>query len=95
MVTTILPLDVELGIFAGLAVAMAGFLKAYSKRNDKGEHEKFSIDKFFMTVVLGAAIGGMMTYLSSLDWAVMIFLSTAGTTVIVESIIKAFLRMKD
>ena len=92
---TILPLDIELGIFAGLAVAMAGYLQAYSKKNDKGEREKFSINKFLTTVFIGAVIGGGMTFLSTVDSAVMTFLSTAGIIVIVESIIKAFLRMKD
>jgi prolipoprotein diacylglyceryltransferase len=92
--STILPFDLEMGIFAGLAVAMAGYLKAYAKVDEKGNREKFSLDKFVTTICLGAIIGGSLSYLSLQDDAVMMFLSTAGITVILEDIIVALLRLE-
>jgi hypothetical protein len=92
---SILPIDIELGIFAGLAVAMAGYLKEYSKVDAKGAHtEKFSIDKFATTVILGAIIGGILSYLSLIDEGVLLFLSTAGTVSIVEDLMKGIMRLK-
>ena len=91
---TILPFDLEMGIFAGLAVAVAGYLKAYAKTDEKGNREKFNFEKFLTTVFLGAIIGGTLSYVSLRDDAVMMFLSTAGITVIIEDIIIAILRLE-
>jgi len=91
---TMFPLDVELGILAGLAVAISGYVQAYTKVDEKGNHEKFSIDKFCTTVIIGAVVGGFVSYLQLFDDAVTIFLSSAGIVAIVGSLIKAFLRIK-
>jgi len=92
--STILPFDLEMGIFAGLAVAMAGYLKAYSKVDEKGNRERFSFDKFATTVLLGVLIGGSLSYFSFQDDAVMMFLSTIGITAVVDDIIVAMLRLE-
>ncbi|MFA6065339.1 MAG: hypothetical protein WC746_05845 [archaeon] len=91
---TILPFDLEMGIIAGLAVAVAGYLKAYAKTDEKGNREAFSLDKFATTVILGAFIGGGLSVISLQDDAVMMFLSTAGITVIIEDVIVALLRLE-
>jgi prolipoprotein diacylglyceryltransferase len=91
---TILPFDIEMGILAGLAVAIAGYLQAYSKSDEKGIHEKFSLEKFVTTVLLGALLGGAISYVSLMDGAVTVFLATAGSVTIVESLVKAFLRLE-
>ena len=53
MAFTLLPLEIELGLLAGLAVAATGYIQAYSKVDKEGNREKFSIDKFFITVFIG------------------------------------------
>lgn len=92
MVFNILPVDIELGILAGLAVAISGYLQAYSKKDKDGKREAFSIDKFSTTVLIGAIAGGIMAYLSIFDGALTIFLTSAGIVAIVDSLIKTFLR---
>jgi len=94
MLESLLPLSIELGILAGLAVAIAGYIQAYSKKDEEGKREKFSVDKFTVTVIIGALVGGMMAFVSDIDYAVSIFLINAGIVAIVGSLVKAFLRIK-
>jgi len=91
---TLLPIEIELGIFAGLAVAMAGYIKAYSKVDDKGKREKFDLEKFLTTVLIGAIVGGGVSMIGQMDAAANIFLASMGATIIVDDLIKAFLRIK-
>jgi small basic protein len=87
MIESILPFDLELGIFAGLAIAVSGYLKAYTK-------EKFNPERFITTVLLGAVVGGVLSFVSTIDGAVMMFLATAGTVTIVDDLVKGFLRIE-
>ena len=87
-----LPLDIELGILAGLAVAISGYLQAYSKVDKGGKREKFSIDKFTITVLLGVIAGGLLSSINMIDSGVAIFLASAGIVAIVDSLVKTFLR---
>ena len=61
---SLLPLSIELGLLAGLAVAAAGYFKEYSK-GDKAE--KFSVNKFILTVMMGGVIGAAMAFISEID----------------------------
>jgi hypothetical protein len=89
MVFNILPPDIELGILAGFAVAISGYLQAYSK--DK--KEKFSIDKFTTTVVIGAIAGGLMASFTLVNSSIAIFLTSAGIVAIVDSLVKTIIRV--
>jgi len=91
---TFLPLELEMGILAGLAVAISGYIQAYSKKTTDGSHEKFSADKFVTTVLIGGAAGLCLAFIGQFDGAVTLFLVNAGIVAIVGSLIKAFLRMK-
>jgi len=91
---TFLPLEIELGLFAGLAVAMSGYIQAYTKVDEKGNREKFSADKFFSTILIGGVIGAILGYIGSFEGTVSMFLIDAGIVAIVGSLIKAFLRIK-
>ncbi len=88
----IFPLEVELGILAGLAVAVSGYLQAFSKSDSSGKREKFSIDKFTTTVLIGVLAGGLISFVNLNGSAVTIFLSSAGIVAIVDSLVKVFLR---
>lgn len=91
---TFLPLELEMGILAGLAVAISGYIQAYSKKTEDGKHEKFSADKFVTTVLIGGAAGLALAFIGQFDGAVTLFLVNAGIVAIVGSLIKAFLRIK-
>ncbi len=91
---SILPLDVEVGILAGLAVGLAGYFQAYFKEPNSEKREKFNWDKFLATVFLGAIAGGFLSYSSLLDDGVALFLSSAGIIAITESFIKILMRLK-
>jgi hypothetical protein len=91
---TFLPLEVELGLLAGLAVAGSGYIQAYSKVDEKGNREKFSLDKFASTVLIGIVIGAVLGYIGTIEGTVSMFLVDAGIVAIVGSLIKAFLRVK-
>ncbi len=90
---SVLPLSIELGILAGLAVAGSGYIQEYSKKHKDGSHEKFNVDKFAMTVAIGAVVGGAMAFISDFDSAVTLFLVNAGIIAIIGSLVKAFFRM--
>lgn len=89
----IFPLEIEIGILAGLAVAVAGYLQAYSKMDDKGSRENFSIDKFTTTVLIGVIAGGFLASINLPDSSISIFLASAGIVAIVDSLVKSFLRI--
>lgn len=89
----IFPLEIEIGILAGLAVAVAGYLQAYSKVDEKGNREKFSIDKFTTTVLIGVVAGGFLASVNLPNSSIGIFLASAGIVAIVDSLVKAFLRI--
>jgi len=86
-----LPLSIELGLLAGLAVAASGYFQEYSK-GDKAE--KFNVDKFTLTVLMGGGIGAVMAFVSELDYALTLFFVNAGIVAIIGSFIKSILRMK-
>jgi hypothetical protein len=92
MVTeSLLPLSIELGLLAGIAVAAAGYFQEYSK----GENaEKFSIDKFTLTVLIGGTIGAGMAFISGMDYAISLFFINIGIVTIIGSFIRSCLRMK-
>lgn len=92
MIFGFLPLEIELGVLAGLAVAVSGYLQAYSKVDDKGNREKFSIDKFTTTVLIGVVAGGFLASINLPNSSISIFLASAGIVAIVDSLIKSFLR---
>jgi prolipoprotein diacylglyceryltransferase len=86
----ILPLNIQLGLLAGFAVAAAGYFQECSK----GEKaEKFSIDKFTITVIIGGIIGALMTFFSEIDSAITLFLVNIGIITIISSFVKSILRM--
>ena len=91
---SLLPVDIEVGILAGLAVALAGYLQAYFKESDPSKREKFNWDKFLATVMIGAIAGGFLSYCSVLDDGVALFLSSAGIVAITESLIKILISLK-
>ena len=91
---TFLPLELEMGLLAGFAVAISGYIQAYSKKDKEGNREKFSVDKFVTTVLIGGAAGLCLAFIGQFDGAVSLFLINAGIVAIVGSLIKAFLRMK-
>ena len=93
VVESLLPLSLELGILAGLAVAISGYIQAYAKVDEKGNREKFSIDKFTYTIIIGAVIGGIMAFASDMDYGITLFLVDAGIVAIVGSLIKAMLHL--
>ena len=90
-VESLLPLSIELGILAGLAVAAAGYFQEQSK-GDKAE--KFSIDKFTLTVVMGGVIGAIMAFISEIDYAITLFFVNVGIVAIIGSFVRSVLRMK-
>jgi hypothetical protein len=91
---TFLPLEIEVGLLAGLAVAVAGYLQAYSKVDEKGNREKFSLDKFGSTVIIGGVVGAILGYVGSFEGALATLLMDAGIVAIVGSLVKAILRIK-
>ena len=91
---TFLPIELETGLLAGLAVAITGYLQAYSKKDKDGTREKFSIDKFLTTVLIGGAIGMGLAFVGTFEGAVSMFLIDAGIIAIVGSLIKAMLRLR-
>ena len=91
---TMLPLDVELGLFAGLAVAFSGYLKVLAIADKDGKREGFDFQRFFTTILIGAVVGGGVSYVQMFDSAVTLFLATAGLTVIIDDLVKAFLRQQ-
>ncbi|MFA5764392.1 MAG: hypothetical protein WC915_06300 [archaeon] len=91
---TILPLEIEMGILAGLAVATSGYIQAYSYKDKDGKHEKFSIDKFTTTVLIGGLSGAFLSYIGTFEGTLSLFLINAGIVAIIGSLIKAFLRLK-
>ena len=91
---TFLPLEIEMGILAGLAVASSGYIQAYSNKDKDGKHEKFSIDKFTTTVLIGGGAGLSLAFIGHFQGTVSLFLVNAGIVAIVGSLIKAFLRLK-
>lgn len=90
----ILPLELEMGLLAGFAIASSGYIQAYSKKGCDGKREKFDIDKFFTTVLIGGAVGLLLAFVGSFEGAINLFLVNAGIVSIVSSLIKAFLRIK-
>jgi len=91
---TFLPLEVEMGLLAGLAVAISGYIQAYSKKKKDGAREKFSADKFITTVLIGGVAGATLAFFGTLQGTLELFLVNAGIVAIVGSLIKAFLRIK-
>jgi len=91
---TLLPLELEMGILAGFAVAISGYIQAYSKPDKDGNREKFSFDKFVTTVLIGGAAGLSLAFIGNFEGTISLFLVNAGIIAIVGSLIKAFLRMK-
>jgi len=91
---TILPLELEMGLLAGLAVAISGYIQAYSKIDKDGKRENFSADKFATTVLIGGVVGFILAFVGTFEGAISLFLINAGIVAIVGSLIKAFLRMK-
>ncbi|MBT4870227.1 MAG: hypothetical protein HON47_01500 [Candidatus Diapherotrites archaeon] len=91
---TFLPLELEMGLLAGLAVAIAGYVQAYSKVNTDGTREKFSVDKFVTTVLIGGGAGLVLAFVGNFQGTLSLFLINAGIVAIVGSLIKAFLRIK-
>jgi len=89
-----LPLELEMGILAGLAVAISGYIQAYSKKDKDGNREKFSVDKFITTVLIGGAAGLSLAFIGQFQGTISLFLINAGIIAIVGSLIKAFLRIK-
>lgn len=89
-----LPLEIELGILAGLAVAVSGYLQAHSKVDEKGNREKFSVDKFTITVLIGGVVGATLGYIGSFEGALGMLLIDAGIVAIVGSLVKALLNIK-
>jgi hypothetical protein len=89
-----LPLELEMGLLAGFAVAFSGYIQAYSKKDDKGVREKFSVDKFLATVIIGGCAGLFLGFVGTFEGTISIFLVNAGIVAIVGSLIKAFLRIK-
>lgn len=94
MSITFLPLALEMGILAGLAVATAGYIQAYAKVDKDGKREKFSVDKFSTTVLIGAVAGGVMGFFGEFESTFSLFLINAGIVAIVGSLVKAFLHIK-
>ncbi len=90
----LLPLELEMGLLAGFAVAVSGYIQAYSKKDDNGNREKFSTDKFCATVIIGGLAGLFLAFIGSFNDTLTIFLVNAGIIAIVGSLIKAFLRIK-
>ena len=91
---TFLPLEIEMGLLAGLAVATSGYIQAYSNKDKNGNHEKFSVDKFTTTVLIGGGTGVILAYIGSFEGTLSLFLINAGIVAIVGSLIKAILRIK-
>jgi hypothetical protein len=91
---TFLPVAIEMGILAGFAVAISGYIQAYSTKDKDGNREKFSIDKFTTTVLIGGASGAGLAFIGSFEGTLSLFLINAGIIAIVGSLIKAFLRLK-
>jgi len=91
---TLLPIEIELGLMAGLAVAASGYIQAYSKKDEKGVREKFSLDKFVTTIIIGGAVGAVLAFIGSFEGTIAMFLIDAGIVAIVGSLVKAFMRMK-
>ncbi len=91
---SILPIELEMGLLAGFAVATTGYIQAYSKKDEKGNREKFSIDKFFMTIIIGGLAGIFLAFIGSFENSMNLFLINAGIVAIVGSLIKAVLRLK-
>ena len=91
---TFFPLELEMGLLAGLAVAIAGYIQAYSKIDKTGTREKFSVDKFVTTVLIGGAAGFCLAFIGNFQGTISLFLINAGIVAIVGSLIKAFLRIK-
>ena len=89
-----LPLELEMGLLAGLAVAFSGYVQAYSKKDKDGNREKFSVDKFVTTTLIGGGAGLWLAFIGNFDGAISLFLVNAGIVAIVGSLIKAFLRLK-
>ena len=89
-----LPLELEMGLLAGLAVAFSGYVQAYSKKDKDGNREKFSVDKFVTTTLIGGGAGLCLAFIGNFDGAISLFLVNAGIVAIVGSLIKAFLRIK-
>jgi hypothetical protein len=88
-----LPLELEMGLLAGLAVAVSGYIQAYSKKDDKGNREKFNVDKFFTTIIIGGVVGLGLAFVGSFENTMSIFLINAGIVAIVGSLVKAILRI--
>ena len=91
---TILPLEIEMGILAGLAVALSGYIQAYSHKDKDGKREKFNVDKFTTTVLIGGVSGACLSYVGTFEGTISLFLINAGIVAIVGSLVKAFLRLK-
>lgn len=89
-----LPLELEMGFLAGLAVAISGYIKAYSKKDDKGTREKFDFEKFLTTIMIGGVAGLFLAFIGSFQSAMSLFLINAGIVAIVGSLIKAMLRFR-
>jgi hypothetical protein len=94
MAIIFLPIEVELGILGGLSVATAGYFQACTKKSEDGTREKFSIDKFFATVAIGAFAGGALAFTSIGDEIIYTFLASAGIVAIVEALIKSIIRLQ-
>ncbi|MDD3084107.1 MAG: hypothetical protein PHP82_03730 [Candidatus ainarchaeum sp.] len=92
-IISFLPLELEMGLLAGFAVASSGYIQAYSRMDEKGNREKFNVDKFFTTIVIGGAVGLGLAFVGSFENTMNLFLINAGIVAIVGSLIKAILRI--
>jgi hypothetical protein len=91
---TFFPIELEMGLLAGLAVAISGYVQAYSHIDKDGNREKFSFDKFITTVLIGGGAGICLAFIGQFQGTISLFLINAGIVAIVGSLIKAFLRLK-
>jgi len=80
---------IGLGLLAGGAIGIAGYLKSYEYGNN---HETFNWHKFLKTGILGGIVGGLVPLTGQEADVVIVILETAGITAIVENVIKAFMR---
>ena len=73
------------GVLAGAAYAVAGYFKA-KKRNG----EKFNVEKFLKTLILGAVLGAVNYYLG-LGWVGddIAAMALAGEVAVIEQVLKA------
>lgn len=82
-------LSAGIGALSGLFIAGAGYFKSYDENHEK---ESFQADKFALTTILGAIVGGTSGITGMAPDVIVSLPMYAGITAVVENAIKAIIR---